>query len=161
MSQSSFQYSFARACDQLGVDAAAIGEDGALAVGDTQVFVDHAEPADLCRIVIDLGLVPAERAAELSRVMLEANCVDATDILLVFSLHPANGHAVLTMFVPVAGLDSQRHDLAVLLSERVPELIDAWAEIVEHGVTAPPDTGSGQALVPGLGDGMALLASHA
>lgn len=139
MSSESFQFSFAQACSELDIDVSALGEHGALLVGGTQVYVDHAEPSDMCRIVVDLGAVPQERAADLFQVMLEANCVDAADILPVFSLHPLTGRALLTLFVPMSGLDSQRHDLALLLSERVPDLIEGWLQMATQGAPEPPD----------------------
>jgi hypothetical protein len=162
MSLQSFQFFFAQALSQLDADASAIGADGALAVGDTQVFVDYAEPSDLCRVVVDLGPVPTERAAELSRVMLEANCVDATDIVPVFSVHPATGRAVLTLFVPMAGLDAQRHDLAVLLSERVPDVIEGWADMAQNGPPEPPVDGEpAPAIGHELLDRMVQMTHHA
>lgn len=160
MSQESFQFYLAEACSQLGVDVADIGEHGALAVGDVQVNVDYAEPADMCRIVVDLGPMPRERAADLFRLMLEANCLDAPDILPVFSLHPAAARAILTLFVPVAGLDSRRNDLAVLLSERVPDLIDGWADMAQNGPPEPPADGE-TATASHLLESVALVSRHA
>jgi hypothetical protein len=141
MSLQSFQFFFAEACSQLGVDVSTIQEGDPIAVGETLVYVDYAEPADLCRLVVDLGPLPAERRAELLQVMLEVNCVDAADILPVFSLHPVTSRAVLSLFVPLAGLDSQRHRLALLLGERVPELVEGWAQLLEQGPPPLPVEG--------------------
>ena len=162
MSQQSFQFYLAEACSQLGVDVADIGEQGALAVGDTPVNVDYAEPADICRIAVDLGAVPRDRAADIFQMMLQANCVDAADILPVFSLHPSTAHAVLTLLVPVAGLDAQRHDLGVLLSERVPDLIEGWADMVANAPgEVESDTEPGRASLIEMADRIALATRHA
>lgn len=162
MSLQSFQFFFAEACSQLGLDVSTLHEGDPIAVGETLVYVDYVEPADMCRVVVDLGPLPDERRAELLQVMLEANCLDAADILPVFSLHPVTSRAVLTLFVPVAGLDSHRHELALLLSERVPELIEGWTELLGQG--PPPRSADGESAPlarPDLKEGMALFSRRA
>ena len=162
MSSQSFQYCLAQACSGLGVDIDSLGERGAFNVGGTQVHIDYAEPADMCRLVVDLGPVPQDRAEHVFQMMLEANCVDAADIHPVFSLHPSTARAALTLFVPMAGLDEQRHDLGVLLSERVPDLIDGWADMVANEpLEAAADAEPGQASHPSLAERIALLTRHA
>ena len=64
---------------------------------DVPVWIQYFEPADLCRIVVDLGALEGEYLATVWRMMLESNCTNTSTLLPFLSINPTDGHAILVM----------------------------------------------------------------
>lgn len=68
---------------------------------DVPVWIQYFEPADLCRIVVDLGALDGEYLATVWRMMLESNCTNTSSLLPFLSINPADGHAILVMHLSI------------------------------------------------------------
>lgn len=68
---------------------------------EVPVWIQYFEPANLCRIVVDLGAMEGENLPPVWRMMLESNCTNTSPLLSFLSINPANGHAILVMHLSI------------------------------------------------------------
>jgi hypothetical protein len=66
------------------------------------VWIRYFEPADLCRIVVDLGTLDQTFPSTLWRMMLESNCTNTSPFMPFLGINPADGHAILVMHLSMA-----------------------------------------------------------
>lgn len=111
-----------------GWNAAEILQGYPLTSNDVPVWIQYFEPADLCRIVIDLGALDGDFRATVWRIMLESNCTNTSTLLPVLSINPANGHAILVMHLSMAAF--QKHSecagFSSFLSESLAPVVESW-----------------------------------
>lgn len=126
-------------CDRTGIaDVEAVLQQGAITVHGAPVWLRYVEPADLCRIVVDLGAADEGMPPQVWRAMLEFNYTNRSDFLPTLSMNPADGHAVLVLHAALSRL-SREQDLPKWLDEHLAPAIDAWHRVFEmarHGRTA-------------------------
>lgn len=111
-----------------GWNAAEILQGYPVSSNDVPVWIQYFEPADLCRIVVDLGTLDGDFRATVWQMMLESNCTNTSSFLPVLSLNPANGHAILVMHLSVAAF--QKHaecaGFSNFLSESLAPVVETW-----------------------------------
>lgn len=95
---------------------------------DVPVWIQYFEPADLCRIVLDLGVVEGKYMASVWRIMLESNCTNRSSLLPFLGMNPENGHAILVMHLSMDAF--RRHacetGFARFLDESLAPLLTSW-----------------------------------
>ena len=104
---------------------------------DLPVWIQYVEPADLCRIVIDLGALEGEYVAPVWRMMLESNCTNRSSLLPFLGLNPANGHAILIMHLSIDAFRKHAYEpgFARFLDESLAPLLSSWRK----GINAMSD----------------------
>jgi hypothetical protein len=70
-------------------------------LNDVPVWIQYFEPADLCRIVVDLGAMEGQYLPPVWRMMLESNCTNTSPLLSFLSINPADGHAILVLHLSI------------------------------------------------------------
>lgn len=116
-----------------------------------RVWFQYFEPADLCRIVIDLGPIESKARVNIWEMMLESNCKSTSDFLPFMALHPRSGNAILVMHLSMEKFDfyARKPNFSRHLDEMLTPLVESWRK----GNDA---IGSiGQDASPMLGDGFA------
>ena len=92
------------------------------------VWIQYFEPADLCRVVVDLGELDGEIPAAVWRTMLESNCTSTSSFLPFLGISPADGHAVLVMHLSIETF--RRHSLETgfsqFLDEKLEPVVTSW-----------------------------------
>ncbi|WP_076997384.1 hypothetical protein [Variovorax sp. KK3] len=117
-------------CRYEGIDDIDAVLAGAIIVRDSHFLrFELLHESALCRILITMPRPPDEVAAEASAWMLRANFDEASDYLLMFSLHPDTGDPVLMLHVPPHRLmeaDSIGEAVDAALEE-----IDRWEALIQ------------------------------
>ena len=95
---------------------------------DLPVWIQYVEPADLCRVVIDLGALEGEYVAPVWRMLLESNCTNRSPLLPFLGLNPANGHAILLLHLSIDAFRKQAHEPGFprFLDESLAPLLASW-----------------------------------
>jgi hypothetical protein len=95
---------------------------------DAPVWIQYVEPADLCRIVLDLGALEGDYLAPVWRMMLESNCTNRSSLLPFLGMNPANNHAILIMHLSIDAF--RKHacspGFARFLDESLAPLLTSW-----------------------------------
>lgn len=93
-----------------------------------RIWFQYFEPADLCRIVIDLGPIEEKARANVWRMMLESNCKNSSDFLPFMALNPGNGNAILVMHLSMEKFEShaRKPDFFRYLDEMLVPLMESW-----------------------------------
>jgi hypothetical protein len=93
-----------------------------------RVWFQYFAPADLCRIVIDLGPIEDKARAPVWQMMLESNCKSTSEFLPFMALHPSNGNAILVMHLSMEKFDShaRKPDFFRHLDEMLAPLVESW-----------------------------------
>lgn len=133
-----------------GWNAAEILEGRPLRSNDVPVWLQYFEPADLCRIVVDLGALDGDFRATVWQMMLESNCTNTSSFLPVLSLSPANGHAILVMHLSMTAFQkhSEYAGFSSFLSESLAPVMESWRKGTE--ATLNLGHASGKMLVGGF-----------
>ena len=90
--------------------------------------VEYLDASDQCRVLADLGDIPAEHESELRAFMLESNFSDSEYGLPVLSIHPDTEHAVLAVHLPLAGVLADG-GLMRSIVKHVQPLLEWWGDV--------------------------------
>ena len=101
---------------------------GAITVQGIPVWLQYFEPADLCRILMDLGAPDQGIPSDVWRMMLESNCTNGSVSLPFLGINPINGHAILILHLSVSML-LQEADFPKLLDEQLIPVARVWREL--------------------------------
>jgi hypothetical protein len=95
---------------------------------DVPVWIQYFEPADLCRIVLDLGALEGKYMASVWRMMLESNCANRSSLLPFLGMNPENGHAILVMHLSMDAFRKHACEpgFARFLEEILAPLLTSW-----------------------------------
>lgn len=95
---------------------------------DVPVWIQYFEPADLCRIVVDLGALDGEYLATVWRMMLESNCTNTSPLLPFLSVNPADGHAILVMHLSIDAFrkHADESDFPSFLDKSLAPVVASW-----------------------------------
>ena len=113
------------------------------------VWFQYFEPADLCRIVIDLGPIEDKARGPVWRMMLESNCRNNSEFLPLLALHPENGNAILVMHLSLEKFEfhARRPDFFRHLEGMLVPLVESWRDgndvMSRVGQSASPIFGDG------------------
>lgn len=116
---------------------------------NVRVWFQFFEPADLCRIVIDLGAIEEKARGNLWRLMLESNCGNKSNLLPFMALHPGNGNAILVIHLSMEKFEcyARKPDFSRYLDEMLAPLVESWRNgnhaISNVGQDAGPILGGG------------------
>lgn len=93
-----------------------------------RVWFQYFEPADLCRIVIDLGPIEEKARANVWRMMLESNCKNTSDFLPFMALNPGDGNAILVMHLTMEkfAFHARKPDFFRYLDGMLAPLLESW-----------------------------------
>jgi hypothetical protein len=117
-------------CARAGIaDVNLVLHQGAIKVRGVPVWLQYFEPADLCRVVVDLGAPEGGIPAEVCRMMLKSNCVNPSPYLPFLCINPLDGHAILILHLSVSGL-LRNTDLSILLDEQIAPVMKSWGEVI-------------------------------
>lgn len=114
-----------------------------------RVWFQYFEPADLCRIVIDLGPIEDKARGPMWRMMLESNCKNSSEFLPVLALHPENGNAILVMHLSMEKFEfhARRPAFFRYIEEMLAPLVESWRKgndvMSSVGQSASPIFGDG------------------
>jgi hypothetical protein len=102
---------------------------------NVRVWFQYFEPADLCRIVIDLGTVKEKARASIWRMMLESNCRNTSEFLPLMALNPENGNAILVMHLSMERLEryARKPDFFLFIDGLLTPIVKSWTE-GNHGI---------------------------
>ncbi|MFS0753126.1 hypothetical protein ABC383_00310 [Noviherbaspirillum sp. 1P10PC] len=89
------------------------------------------EIADLCRIVIDLGMPADGISPRLGKMMLESNCSSKSKYLPFFGISEKNGHVLLMLHISLSIL-REEISLYFILDQQLLPVIAAWRKRLEH-----------------------------
>jgi hypothetical protein len=95
-----------------------------------RVWFQYFEPADLCRIVIDLGPIEEKARANVRRMMLEFNCTNSSDFLPYMALNPETGNAILVMHLSMEKFEfhARKPNFFSYLDEVLAPLLESWCK---------------------------------
>lgn len=134
-------------CNELKVeDAEAVVRSGMIDINGVTVYVEGRDGvyADDAVIYADLGAVPAEKAGDIHRNLLEANLFWAGTGSATIGLHPETGHAILAYQTPMADLTGA--SLAVAATQFA-KIAAYWQRFIANGgetpSTQPPESDGG------------------
>jgi hypothetical protein len=114
-------------CDEVGLDdVAAVLDQGVMLVDDTLVGLEYLDEREEVRLLVDLGEPQVKDPRELMTMLLQANLGNTSPMLPTFSLHPATGHPIVALHIPMSALLANEVDLVDLLMERIVSMLDEW-----------------------------------
>jgi hypothetical protein len=95
---------------------------------DVPVWMQYFEPADLCRIVVDLGALDGECLPAVWRMMLESNCTNTSPLLSFLSINPADGHAILVMHLSMDAFrkHASESSFSNFLDKNLEPVVTSW-----------------------------------
>lgn len=109
----------------------------AFTINGIPVWFQYIEPADLCRLVVDLG-APDNGIPEIAlRAMLECNCSSTSVALPFVGINPADGHAILMLHLSIPALQTD-FDLFNDLQKELAGIVSVWHKLFE--ISHPMDT---------------------
>jgi hypothetical protein len=127
-------------CEKAGIaDVDAVLLHGAIKVRGLPVWLQYFEPADLCRVVLDLGAPDAGIPPQVWRAMLESNCSNRSNSLPFLAINPLDGHAILILHLAISRI-LQEDDFPEWLDEHLAPAIEAWQRAFA-GLESVADTG--------------------
>jgi hypothetical protein len=98
-------------------------------IDEVSMQVQYMDASKQCRVLADLGEIPAQHESELCEFMLEINFGDGKYSLPVLSIHPDTRHAVLAVHLPLAGVLADG-GLMRAIEQHVQPLIKWWNELI-------------------------------
>ena len=117
-------------CASEGIDdVGAMLHRGFVDIDDVSMQVEYLEASHHCRVLADLGEIPAEHESELCPFMLESNFDGTEPGLPVLSVHPETGRAVLAVHLPLAGMLAEG-GLMKAIEQHVQPLIGWWNDVI-------------------------------
>jgi hypothetical protein len=117
-------------CASEGIDdVGAMLHRGFVDIDDVSMQVEYLEASQHCRVLADLGEIPAEHESELCEFMLEFNFGDSEYGLPVLSIHPNTGRAVLAVHLPLAGMLADG-GLMQSIEKHVQPRIEWWNDVI-------------------------------
>ena len=117
-------------CASEGIDdVGAMLHRGFVDIDDVSMQVEYLDASQQCRVLADLGEIPAEHESELREFMLEFNFGDSEYGLPVLSVHPDTGRAVLAVHLPLAGMLADG-GLMQAIEQHVQPLIEWWNDVI-------------------------------
>ena len=117
-------------CASEGIDdVGAMLHRGFVDIDDVPMQVEYLEASHQCRVLADMGEIPAEHESELCEFMLEANFDNSDPGLPVLSIHPDTGRAVLAVHLPLAGMLADG-GLMQSIEKHVQPLIEWWTDVL-------------------------------
>ena len=117
-------------CASEGIDdVGAMLHRGFVDIDDVSMQVEYLEASHHCRVLADLGEIPAEHESELCEFMLEFNFGDSEYGLPVLSIHPDTGRAVLAVHLPLAGVLADG-GLMQAIEQHVQPRIEWWNDVI-------------------------------
>jgi Tir chaperone protein (CesT) family len=116
-------------CASQGIDdVGAMLHRGFVDIDDVSMQVEYLEASHHCRVLADLGEIPAEHESELCEFMLEFNFGDSEYGLPVLSIHPDTGRAVLAVHLPLGGMLAD--GLMQSIERHVQPRIEWWNDVI-------------------------------
>ena len=117
-------------CASEGIDdVGAMLHRGFVDIDDVSMQVEYLEASHHCRVLADLGEIPAEHESELREFMLEFNFGNSDPDLPVLSVHPDTGRAALAVHLPLAGMFADG-GLMRAIEQHVQPLLEWWNDVI-------------------------------
>lgn len=112
----------------ISIDAASTHE--AMTINGIPVWFQYIEPADLCRVVVDLGAPDNGIPESALRTMLECNCSSTSVVLPFIGINPTDGHAILMLHMPIPMLQKD-FGLFDELQKELVNIVNVWRKLFE------------------------------
>ncbi|VTU13884.1 hypothetical protein [Variovorax sp. RA8] len=100
---------------------------GLLQVNDTLIAIEYLEERDEIRLLADLDEVEeCVDGSAMLELLLKLNLGNTSFYLPTFSMRPESHRPVVAYHIPLPALLEEDVDLAFVLTERLPSLLDDW-----------------------------------
>ena len=117
-------------CASEGIDdVGAMLHRGFVDIDDVSMQVEYLHASQHCRVLADLGKIPADHESELREFMLEFNFGNSDPDLPVLSVHPDTGRAALAVHLSLAGMFADG-GLMQAIERHVQPLLEWWSGVI-------------------------------
>jgi hypothetical protein len=117
-------------CASEGIDDVdALLHRGFVDIDDVSMQVEYLEASRHCRVLADLGEMPAQHESRLREFMLEFNFGNSDPGLPVLSVHPDTGRAVVAVHLSLAGMLADG-GLMPAIERHVQPLLEWWTCVI-------------------------------
>jgi hypothetical protein len=131
MGMPEFRQIIERYCRQAAIEnSEAVIRGSPVAVHGCTVWLQYVNSADLCRVIVDLGVPDGGIPPDIWRMMLESNCTNNSRFLPFLALNPSDGHAILVLQMSLDMLRDES-DFPKLLDEHLTPVVQTWRKTVE------------------------------